>query len=138
MASIWYPAGIDALMEGSVALLTDTIKVVLVDTGAYTYVNTHDNLDDVPAGSRIATGTLASKTSTFSSNVWTFDAADTTLSAVTGAQSEIVIVYKDTGVESTSRLLLKLDLASAVTPNGGDIVLQYNASGLGTITCTGA
>jgi hypothetical protein len=138
MASIWYPAGIDALMEGSVALLTDTIKVVLVDTGAYTYVNTHDFLDDVPAGARIATGTLASKTSTFSSNVWTFDAADTTLSAVTGAESEIVIIYKDTGVESTSRLLLKLDLASPVTPNGGDIVLQYNASGLGTITCTGA
>lgn len=138
MASIWYPAGIDGLMEGSVALLTDTIKAVLVDSADYTYANTHDFLDDVPSGARVATGTLASKTSTFSSNVWTFDAADLTLSAVTGDQSEIVIVYKDTGVESTSRLLLKLDLASAVTPNGGDIVLQWNASGLGTITCTGA
>lgn len=140
MASIWYPAGIDALMEGSVALLTDTIKAVLVDTVDYTYSNAHDNLDDVPSGARATngTGTLASKTSTFSSNVWTFDAADLTLSTVSGDQSEVVIIYKDTGVESTSRLLLKLDLSSAVTPNGGDIVLQWNASGLGTITCTNA
>lgn len=140
MASIWYPIAIDAIMEGDIDLLADTIKAVLVDTADYTYSNAHNFLDDVPAGARATngTGTLASKTSTVSSNVWTFDAADLTLSAVTGDQSEIVIVYKDTGNEATSNLILKLDLSSAVTPNGGDIILQWNASGLATVTCTGA
>lgn len=138
MASVVYPAAIDAFMEGGIAILTDTIKAILVDSADYTYSQAHNFLDDVPAGARVATGTLASKTSTVSTNVWTFDAADLTLSAVSGDQSEVVVIYKDTGVESTSNLIAKLDLSSAVTPNGGDIVLQWNASGLFTVTCTNA
>lgn len=136
MASVVYSKTIDVFMEGGINILSDTIKAVLVDSADYTYSNAHDFLDDVPAAARVATGTLASKTSTVSTNVWTFDAADLTLSSVTGDQSEAVVIYKDTGVESTSNLIAKLDLASAVTPNGGDIVLQWNTSGLFTITCT--
>ena len=139
MASVWYPKAFDLMAEGDLDLLVDDLRVFLVDAADYTFANTHDFLDDVPSGARVGTPTaLASKTSAYSSNVWTFDAADTTLTSVTGDQSEAVIIYKHTGTDSTSPLVLYLELSSAVTPNGGNITLQYNASGLGTITATGA
>jgi len=139
MASVWYPVAFDQMAEGDLDLLVDDLRCFLVDAADYTFANTHDFLNDVAAGARVGTATaLASKTSTFATNVWTFDAADTTLTSVTGDQSEAVIVYKHTGTESTSTLVLYLELSSAVTPNGGNITLQWNSSGLGTITATGA
>ena len=139
MASVWYPKAFDSAMEGDLDVLVDDLRCFLVDSADYTFSNAHDFLDDVPSGARVGTATaLGSKTSAFSGNVWTFDAADTTLTAVTGDVSEAVIVYKHTGVESTSTLVLYLELSAAVTPNGGNITLQWNASGLGTITATGA
>jgi hypothetical protein len=58
-----------------------------------------------------------------------FDAADKTLTAVTGDPSEAIILYKHTGTESTSNLIVFIDGLS-VTPNGGDIVIQWHASGI--------
>ncbi len=104
---------------------SDTIKVVLVDAADYSVnLTTHDFLDDVAAGGRVATGTLASK----SVSGATFDAADLTFTAVTGDQSEALILYKDTGVESTSRLICYIDTATnlPITPNGGDITVAWD------------
>ncbi len=137
MASGAYSTGIKALLDGDVDLLADTIKAVLVDAADYTVnLTTHDFLDDVGAGARATNGigTLASKTTAISTNVITFDAADLTLTSVSGDQSEAVVIYKDSGVEGTSQLLFYLELSSAVTPNGGNITLQWNASGLATFT----
>lgn len=138
MASAVYPIANDEFLNGDIDLAVDTIKAVLVDAADYTYSNAHNFLDDVPAGARATngTGTLASKTIGTVGNVTTFDAADTTLTAVTGDPSEAVVVYKDTGAEATSQLIAYLELTAAVTPNGGNITLQWNASGLFTITST--
>lgn len=133
MASVWYPRGVEAAFEGDVDLLVDTIKVIGVDTADYTFANTHEDLADVPSGARVGSATLT-PTSAYSGDVFTFDAGDATFTSVTGDEFEAVIVYLDSGVEGTSTLLLYLDLTAAVTPNGGNIVLQFNASGLGTIT----
>ncbi|MCA0455661.1 MAG: hypothetical protein LCI00_16920 [Chloroflexi bacterium] len=137
MASGAYSTGIKAILDGDVDFLADTIKAVLVDAADYTVnLTTHDFLDDVPSGARATngTGTLASKTTTISTNVITVDAADLTLTSVSGDQSEAVVIYKDSGSEATSQLLYYLELSSAVTPNGGNITLQFNASGLATFT----
>lgn len=138
MASWVYPIANDEFLNGDIDLAADTIKAVLVDAADYTYSNAHNFLDDVPSGARATngTGTLASKTIGTSGNVTTFDAADLTLTAVTGDPSEAVVIYKDTGAEATSQLIAYLELSSAVTPNGGNITLQWNASGLFTITST--
>lgn len=131
MANALYTKGKEALLDGSINLETDTIKCVLVDTADYTVnLSTHDNLDDVPSVARVGTPqTLGSKTFTNG----TFDAADVTFPSVTGDQSEAIVIYKDTGVESTSRLLAYVDTAASglpVTPNGGNIVITWNASGI--------
>lgn len=127
MTNALYNKGREGFLDGNIDWDTNNIKAILVDTGAYTVnLSTHDNLDDVAAGARIATsGNLASKTVTDG----VADAADVTFSAVSGATVEAIILYKDTGVESTSRLIAYIDTGTGlpVTPNGGDITVQWDS-----------
>lgn len=126
MANGLYVKGIEALMKGEIDLVDDTIKVVLVDAADYTVnLSTHDFLDDVPSGARVATATLASKSVTGGA----FDADDVTFSAVTGDPSEALVIYMDTTVASTSPLIAYIDTATGlgVTPNGGDITVTWDS-----------
>lgn len=130
MANSIYTKGKEALLDGSINLEADTIKCVLIDAADYTVnLSTHDFLDDVPSAARVGTPqTLANKT--FVNGV--FDADDVTFPNVTGDQCEAILIYKDTGVEGTSRLLILIDTATGlpVTPGGGNIIAQWNASGI--------
>jgi hypothetical protein len=126
MANALYTKGKQGLLNGDFDLDTNTIKAVLVDTADYTVNLATDNaLDDILAGARVATGTLANKTITDG----VFDADDLTLTAVTGDPSEAVVIYKDTGTESTSLLLAYIDTATGlpVTPNGGNITIAWDS-----------
>lgn len=126
MASALYPSFKQLLLGGDIDLAVDDVRAILVDTVDYTYSSAHDMLDDVPSGARVATsGALGSKT--VASGV--FDAADVTYSAVTGDSVEAIVLYKHTGTESTSPLIAYIDGVS-VTPNGGDISVAWNASGI--------
>ncbi|MBF0140068.1 MAG: hypothetical protein HQL74_07295 [Magnetococcales bacterium] len=82
-------------------------------------------LADITAGARIATSTLGSKTTTFG----VFDAADVTFTSVTGDTSEALIIYKDTGTENTSKLILFVGTATGlpVTPSGGDVDVVWSS-----------
>ena len=126
MANSLYMKGIEALMNGQVDLDTDTIKVTLVDTADYTVdLAAHDFINDVPAGARVATATLANTTVTGGA----FDADDVTFSAVTGDQSEALVIWQDTGNEATSVLIYYGDTHTGlpVTPNGGDISITWSS-----------
>ena len=132
MASAVYPSALKLFLDGDIDMLNDDIRAILIDTADYSYSSAHDYLDDVAAGARVkVSDALASKTTTGG----VFDAADKTLSAVTGDQSEAVIIYKHTGTESTSPLIAYIDSGTGlpVTPNGGDITLTWNASGIFSI-----
>jgi hypothetical protein len=120
-----YVKGIEALMRGEIDLIDDTIKVTLVDAADYTVdLAAHDFINDVPAGARVATATLTGKSVTGGA----FDAADVTFPTVTGDPSEALVIWKDTGVESTSPLIMYIDTATGlgVTPNGGDITVAWD------------
>ena len=126
MASALYQEFKEQLLTAGLDVEANDIRVILVDTADYTFSQTHDFLDDVPAGARVAvSGNLASKTIANG----TFDAADVTLTAVTGDPSEALVIYKHTGTESTSNLIAYIDGIS-VTPNGTDITITWNASGI--------
>lgn len=126
MANALYDFGREGFLDGSIDWDTDDIRLILVDAADYTVnLSTHDNLDDIPAGARVAvSGSLAGKTKT----AGVADANDVTLSAVTGDPSEAIVLYKHTGTESTSRLICYIDSATGlpVTPNGGDIIIQFD------------
>lgn len=134
MANGLYTPSREAFLAGNLDADANDWRVILTDAADYTRnLSTHDFLDDVAAGGRVAvSGALASKTVTGG----TFDAADVTWTSVTGDVSEEVIGYYHTGVEGTSRLIWNMDTFASgmpVTPNGGNITIAWNASGIFTL-----
>lgn len=128
MANALYPKFKQALLTAGLDVEADNIKVCLVDTGTYTYNAAHDFLDDV-SGIVATSGNLASKTIVDG----VFDAADITITGVSGATVEAIIIYKDSGSAATSNLIAYLDTGVTglpLTPNGGDVTIQWNASGI--------
>ena len=127
MASALFAKAKKAFLDGDIDLLTDNIKVVLVDSADYTLdLANHDFLDDIAAGARVGTsGNLANKTTTGG----VFDADDVTITSVTGDQFEYIIIYKDTGTAGTSNLIACIDTATGLpcTPNGGDITITWDS-----------
>ncbi|WAJ27134.1 hypothetical protein [Antarcticirhabdus aurantiaca] len=131
MANILYMKLKEQLLT---TLASSTVKVVLIDTGAYTYSAAHEFLSSVPSGARIGTPqTLTSKTLVNG----VFDASDVTIPNVpagtgTGSAAEAILIYIDTGTESTSRLVTLIDAAPGlpVTPNGGNVVVTWAAEGI--------
>ena len=131
MANAIYPSAKKALLDGGIVWGTDTIKVVLL-TSSYTYNSAHDNLNDITAGNRVATSAALSSKTTTSGQA---DAADYTFSALSGSAVASLVVYKDTGTESTSSLICYLDTVSgggalSFTPSGADVTLTWGATGI--------
>lgn len=115
-------------------MTVDSIRAILGDAADYTVnLATHDFLDDVPSGARVAvSGGLGG--ATFTDGV--FDTNDFSWTAVTGDQSEQVILYNHdgagAGADAARQLIEFLDTGITgmpVTPNGGDINVTINASG---------
>jgi hypothetical protein len=130
MANAIYPKYKEAILQSASDsnMSSGTVKASLIDTGTYTYDGAHDMINDV-GGIVANSAALASKTFTDG----TFDAANTTFTAVSGATAEAVIIWIDTGVGTTSRLVAYLDTnitGLPVTPNGGDINLNWNTTGI--------
>lgn len=118
-----------------VDLDADTIKLVLIDHGTDTPAPTTDDFyNDISAGLVGALSTaLGSKTiGVVATGV--FDAADLApaFTAVSGATVESINMLKDTTVASTSNLIAYWDTATGLplTPNGGDVNVTFNGSGI--------
>lgn len=126
MANTLYDFARQRFLEAQINWMTDTIKVLLVDTGAYTpQTSVHQYLGDIPVSARIAGPvTLVSK----ATNGGAADAADITFTSVTGPSIEAIIIYSDTGAEATSPLIAYIDTATGlpITPNGGDIIVTWD------------
>lgn len=123
------PGTLGTTSSDAVDLSDDTIKIALVDTGTYTYSGTHEFYSSVSSSVIGTPQTLASKTVTDG----VFDAADVTFTSVSGDSVEALVIYKDTGTASTSSLVAYIDVVASglpVTPNGGNITITFNASGI--------
>lgn len=131
MANAIYPKYKEAILDAltDVDLIAGTVKAALIDTGVYTYSAAHDFYDDVTGvvGTPVTLATGKSVTNGL------FDADNITFTGVTGATIEALIIYIDTGTAATSRLVAYFDTGIAefpVTPNGGDIDITWNVSGI--------
>jgi hypothetical protein len=131
MANAIYPKYKEAILQSAANsnMSSGTVKVALVDTGVTAYSAAHEFYSSISSAVVGTPQTLGTKT--FTNGV--FDAADVTYTAVTGATCEAVVIYIDTGTAGTSRLIAFIDTGVTnlpVTPNGGDITLTFNASGI--------
>jgi hypothetical protein len=107
---------------------TGTLKAALVDTGTYTYSDSHEFLSSL-SGVIGTAQTITNKT--FTNGV--LDGDNVTFTGVTGNTIEALVIYIDTGNASTSRLISFQDTnvtGLPATPNGGDITITWNASGI--------
>jgi hypothetical protein len=118
MANGLYDKGREGFLGGDIDWDTDTIKAILVDTASYTVnLGTDDNLDDIAGGARVGTAvTLGSKTIV----AGVADAADISFTGLSSAPTiEALVIYQDTGVESTSRLIAYIDTATGLPVAAG-------------------
>lgn len=124
MANALYPKAKEAFLNADIDLDADTIIIALIDTGNYTYSATDQYRSDVANNAVISTTTLSNKTTANG----VFDADDATFTSVTGANCEALIIYQDTGTQSTSRLIAYIDSATGlpILPNGGDITVAFS------------
>lgn len=130
MANLLYAKAKEALWGAGINWGSNDIKAVLCDLTEYTIDSDNDEfLSDIPAAARVATSSnFASKTDT----AGVIDAANITFSLVTGNECGAVVIYQDTGNAATSKLILYIDTATGlpVTPSGGNIGVEWDASGI--------
>ena len=135
MANAIYPKWKETIMKAEANSELDSstgatgVYVALVDTGTYTYSSAHQFYSSLSG----VVGTdqeILTKTQT--SGV--FDGDNVTFPAVTGATVEALVIYrKNAGANTTWPLIAYIDTSVTglpVTPNGGDIGITWNASGI--------
>lgn len=137
MANAVYPKYKEALLNGSANSAitgsgTTGLYAALIDTGTYTYNSSHEFYSSlsgiVGTDQEITSPTLVNGT---------IDGGDVTFTGVTGASVEAIGLYrKNAGANTTWRLVAYIDTGVTglpVTPNGGDIIITWNASGIFTL-----
>lgn len=127
MANSLYDRGRQGFLAADIDWDANDIRLILIDEADDTIdLAVDEYLADRAVAARVATSSsFGSKTTT----AGVADAADVTLSSVTGDVSESVDIYQHTGTESTSLLIANIDTATGlpVTPNGGNITVQWDS-----------
>lgn len=135
MANAVYPKYKEALITalanaGLNGTGTTGVYCALVDTGTYTYNAAHQFYSDLTG--IVGTDQEIGATKTYTNGL--FDGADVTFPSVTGASAEALVIYvKNAGANTTWRLVAYIDTGVTglpVTPNGGNITVTWNASGI--------
>ena len=101
----------------------------LVDTGTYTFSQSHQFYSSL-------TGVVGTDQEVLTKTqvAGVFDGTDLTFPSVTGASVEALVLYrKNAGANTTWPLICYIDTGVTglpVTPNGGNITVTWNASGI--------
>jgi hypothetical protein len=107
-----YGPGKQGIMDGSIDLDTDDIRVMLVKS-TYVFSSAHKFVSDLGAvdnGRSAALGGL----SVSAAGVW--DANDTSLTALAAAASNALVIFKHTGADGTARLIAYIDTPASGLP----------------------
>lgn len=138
MSSSLYNTGLEKLLDGTLNLDGSAdVRCLLLKSG-YTFDADHDVVNDLTPGSneisvsgyarQALTGEVITRVD--ASDRVMFDADDVTFAALAAGQTVIAaVLYIHTGSDATAQLLAYIDIADTAT-NGGDIVIQWNASGI--------
>ena len=128
------------VINGSIDLDTDTIKLMLV-TSAYTpNIDTHTKRSDVTnevTGTGYTAGgvALANKTVTVNNTTdkGVFDADDVTISTATITARGAVLYKSRGGASSADELICYLDFGSDITSTAGNFNITFDATGILTL-----
>lgn len=145
MANAWYPEYKEFLLSAAANVsltvndATDGPFCALIDTGTAPYLSTH-TFYNMGTGADFESGKVGTDQRITSPTVadGTFDGGDLTYTSVSGATVEALGIYRhNSGADTTWKVVLFLDTSITglpVTPNGGNITVTFNASGIATIS----
>jgi len=140
-----YKKGVQHLMNGDIDLDTNTIKVALVtstygQSGGTVNLNTDEFFNTAVSTNYIGTPTAITGND-ITSTPGTFDASNLTFTSVASGTAVAMVIYVDGDSPGTNDYLIAYwddsgsgDGSFSVTANGGDININWNASGIFTIT----
>ncbi len=125
------------IMDGSIDLDSDTLKVALMAGSFVPDMDLHTFWSDVranevagtnyTAGGQVLAGKVVTQDNAADKAV--FDANDVTWSAST-ITARYAVIYKDTGVTTSSPLICCFDFGADKSSSNGDFTIQWNASGI--------
>jgi len=136
------------IMDGSLNLANDTIKVMLIGSG-YTFNPDHDYVSSVSSYELNGTGytggfggsgrkalTNKSVTADKTNDKAVFDADDVTWSAINAGTVYAAILIKEVSSDSNSILIGYIDSGTGFpkTTNGGDLTIQWSSDGIITLS----
>jgi hypothetical protein len=130
MANIRYTAASQAFLTGQLNWTGQNFIAMFVDTTQYTVLPAvHRTLADVPVVARLAVALMSGETA-----VGGVASAANTVFPITFSQpAGAIIIYQDSGTESTSTLVAYLDtpFGLPVNPQGNTINVAWNTGPLG-------
>lgn len=131
--------GDDSIVTTAINLKTDTIKLSLHSTSWTPSVDDDDHFDDVDnevaSSGTYTTGIAGGVTLTTTCTTddtddeGVFDATDVSITSATIA-ARYAIIRKDTGVATTSPLVLYIDFGSTQTSTAGTFAITFAAEGI--------
>jgi hypothetical protein len=152
VADLIYDHFKNQILAGSDIWTSANVKALLVDNStAYVPAQAHNFLSDAKAASpvltELSTGGYTARGTALASKALTRDdgnnrikiqAANVTWNGLGptsgGPTIRAVLLYIDTGTDSTSELIAYLDSGGLLTVNGGNVTLQFNATVGGPMT----
>jgi hypothetical protein len=126
MANILYDFARNQFLSGQLSWLAQPFGVVLINTNFYTVQpSIHRTLSDVPANARIA---VSPNLTSNSASGGVARAADLVITNVTGPVIEALVIFHNTGTDSTSELIAYIDTAMNLpwTPQGLNVVVHWD------------
>lgn len=141
MAAHVFHTTLAKLIDGSIDLNTDDIRVALLMTNTTADTNTDPNfltdltLDECDGSGYVRKSLVTEAVNTDLTNDRAeFDADDVTWTALgnsaTGRQIQGYLIYKHVGADSANIPILFRDFAATINPGGNDLVVQWNVEGI--------
>lgn len=136
MADVIYNSFKKKIMDGSIDLDTDTIKVALVTSSYTPDQDVHDFFDDVTnevsgtgytAGGASLANKVVSADNTDNEGVFDADDASWSTSTITARGA---VLYKSTGTASTSALICYIDFGADKISTAGTFTIAWNSEGI--------
>lgn len=123
----------EQIMLGTHDMVTDVISLALVKN-TYTFDGADEFVSDIPSASLaggFAARVVVSATKSTTLGVFTSTTGSQTFTAIDDGTIDAYILFMDTTVDTTSRLIGYFDSPAEfpIVTNGGDITINRNASG---------
>jgi len=133
MASGLYTVAEKGFLDADIDLLVDTIHVRIVADEDYTYTEGDTDMSSATKYSSSTDVALSAKSTT--AGVFDDTGTPTFSSLAIDGSKDIdgLVIFKFVTNDDGSTPIAYIDLTSPLTPNGGDVTITWNASGIFSI-----